>query len=86
MKLFPRSNEQILFKNHLIPYPNVSKWDYEVAMKLVTEEQIHEWELEDCSLQAQLDNVSPLLLFDYLHNKHILRTTDGGGDYKYTPK
>lgn len=61
-------NERILFQHEQIPLLNVSRKEYDVAMKLVTPEQYKDWDLEDCSLQGQLDNVR--------------RTSDGDHNYK----
>lgn len=50
-------NERILFEQHVIAFPSVPRSEYDVAMKSITPEQYKTWELEDCTLQAQLDNV-----------------------------
>lgn len=52
------SNKGILFNHKLIPSKNVSTEVYENAMASLSPNFTTAWEMENCSLSTQLDNVS----------------------------
>lgn len=82
------SNEKILFHHGQLARLNTSRSEYDAAMKLVEPDQYKSWELGDCSLQAQLDNVShPSISYNCIFNQlysisfSLLRALDWRSSY-----